>query len=465
MVRIFGHYVSKSFVMLGLVEAVMLVIALCVGNWVRFADSIPSEVESGAPLGLKAVVYSVVVMLGMIAVGLYHRDYREPFSDILFRLVIALGLASLAMSMLFYAFPSLYLGRGAFGYAVALSLVMLFCVRVWFYRVADRDASRRRVLVVGSGESALKICDLKEEWPQCQFKLIGFVPIAGDADQVPAERILPPERGLLEVVNSEHVDEIVLTVRNRWQDLPVEDLLECKLSGVKVTDLLSFLECETGRINLEMLYPSWLIFSHGFDQGYFQQVAKRAFDVLVSLLLVVVTLPLMVVTAVAIWLESGLRGPILYRQVRVGKDWQLIRVMKFRSMRTDAEQGGVAVWAKKDDDRVTRVGRVIRKLRIDELPQLFNVLKGEMSFVGPRPERPEFVEKLAQTIPYYNERLRIKPGITGWAQVRYQYAASEQDAYNKLEYDLYYVKNHGIFMDFLILLYTAEVVLWRKGAV
>ena len=466
MVRIFGHYVSKSFVSLGIVEALLLALMLCAGNWLRFIDSTPSETEPVSPLWFKALVYSVVVILAMIAVGLYHRDYREPTRDILLRLVIALGLASLAMSILFYAFPSLYLGRGAFAYAVGLSLLVLMVARVWFYRVADRDTSRRRVLVIGTGDSARKICDLKHEWPQCQFNLIGFVRILEEEDsKVPAAKILSDGRTLLEIVNTEHVDEIILSVRNRWQDLPVEDMLESKLSGVRVTDLLTFLECETGRINLEMLYPSWLIFSQGFDQGYFQQLAKRVFDVLVSLLLVIVTLPLMLLTTVAIWLESGMRGPILYRQVRVGKDWELIRVMKFRSMRTDAEKGGVAVWAKKDDDRVTRVGRVIRKLRIDELPQLFNVLKGEMSFVGPRPERPEFVEKLAQSIPYYNERLRIKPGITGWAQVRYQYASSEEDAYNKLEYDLYYVKNHGIFMDFLILLYTAEVVLWRKGAV
>ena len=173
----------------------------------------------------------------------------------------------------------------------------------------------------------------------------------------------------------------------------------------------------------------------------------------------------MLIAAIGIWLESGLQGPILYRQVRVGKDWDLVQVLKLRSMQVDAEKAGTAIWAQKNDSRVTRVGGFIRKTRIDELPQLFNVLRGEMSFVGPRPERPEFVEKLAESIPYYTERLRVKPGITGWAQVRYQYAASEEDSLNKLEYDLYYVKNFGLFLDFLILLYTAEVVLWRKGAV
>jgi sugar transferase (PEP-CTERM system associated) len=235
------------------------------------------------------------------------------------------------------------------------------------------------------------------------------------------------------------------------------------MGGFEVVDLLTFFEREAGLLRVDSLHPSWLVFSDGFRLAGVQQAIKRWLDIAACLTLLLVAWPVMALTALAIMVESGVGAPILYRQVRVGLNGRLFNVIKFRSMRTDAEKDGKAQWARANDDRITRVGLFIRKVRIDELPQLLNVLKGEMSLVGPRPERPEFVEKFAETIPYYAERHRVKPGITGWAQLCYQYGASYQDTIEKLQYDLYYVKNYSIFLDILIMLQTIEVVLWGKG--
>jgi sugar transferase (PEP-CTERM system associated) len=250
---------------------------------------------------------------------------------------------------------------------------------------------------------------------------------------------------------------------DRRREFPVRQLLDCRLNGIEVIDLVNFLERETGRVHLDVLNPSWIIFSEGFRRDALRQTTKRAFDLVASVALVLVTWPLMLVTVLTIVLEDGLRAPIFYRQRRVGLDGHVIDVLKFRSMRVDAEGDGKARWATGADDRVTRVGRIIRKVRIDELPQIFNVLRGDMSFVGPRPERPPFVAQLAESIPYYDERHCAKPGITGWAQVCYPYGSSEKDALEKLQYDLYYVKNHSLLFDLMILLQTVEVVLMGKG--
>ncbi|MCK4704969.1 MAG: TIGR03013 family PEP-CTERM/XrtA system glycosyltransferase, partial [Gammaproteobacteria bacterium] len=237
-----------------------------------------------------------------------------------------------------------------------------------------------------------------------------------------------------------------------------------KMSGINILDLVTFFERRAGKIRLDMLSPSWLYLSEGFSIGTFRRMGKRAFDIFVVLLLLPVALPFMFLVSLAIIIESGGRGPVLYSQTRVKQDGLPFQIYKFRSMATDAEKDGVARWASKNDSRITRVGRIIRKGRLDELPQLFNVLDGDMSFVGPRPERPEFVEKLAETIPYYEERHRVKPGLTGWAQVCYSYGDTEEDSIQKLQYDLYYVKNYSVFLDLFILLQTAEVVMLGKGA-
>jgi sugar transferase (PEP-CTERM system associated) len=328
----------------------------------------------------------------------------------------------------------------------------------------DQQALQRRVLVLGTGTRAAAVGKLLRDNPTGhKFHLVGYLPLSGKEHHVESGKLLQDSGSLLSIVYKHAVDEVVVGVRDRRNGgIPMSELLQCKVEGVVVTDLSSFFERETGHVQLDCLNPSWIVFSDGFEHGSYKYVVKRIFDVVASFALLVLTLPIMVLTAILIYLESGL--PIVYRQERVGEFGRTFKILKFRSMRQDAEQSGAPQWATKGDRRITRVGRLIRQLRIDELPQIFNVLKGDMSFVGPRPERPFFVKDLANQIPYYLSRHTVKPGITGWAQIRYSYGASVEDAMKKLQYDLYYAKNHSLFLDFVILLQTAQVVLFGKGA-
>jgi sugar transferase (PEP-CTERM system associated) len=318
-------------------------------------------------------------------------------------------------------------------------------------------------LVFGCGWQAKSIAQLRRRSDQRGFVIVGYIATNGEKCVVPPDRVLRPEGSLLDFGRAHRIDEIVVAMDDRRQAFPVQDLLECRLSGIEVVDLVSFLERETGKVRLDVLNPSWMIFGEGFRRDPVRLASERAFDVLAGMCLLIVGWPFMLLTALAIKLEDGWSAPVLYRQIRVGLEGRHFNVLKFRSMSIDAEQDGQARWAEKRDPRVTRVGSVIRKIRFDELPQIINVLRGDMSFVGPRPERPEFVDELNEQIPYYRERHYVKPGITGWAQLCYPYGSSTHDATEKLQYDLYYVKNHSLLFDLMILLQTAEVVLWGKG--
>jgi sugar transferase (PEP-CTERM system associated) len=465
MVRLFRHYIPKSLIFLALVELAILPASIYLGAWLRFrGEDVPLAVEGLAPLWPKALLFTAVMTAAMVSMGLYQRHAQEGFGGMLLRTCIAFALGLLVMSLLFYTFPTLFLGRGAFGYAFGFALLAVLLTRKVFLGLADQEYLKRRVLVLGTGERARQIADLKETCEHCGFTVAGYIHMQGEEDRVEVESIVPLNTSLLELVNRYRVDEVVVAVQDRRRALPVHEILDCKMSGVIAMDVLTFFERETGKVKLDALHPSWLIFSDGFRQGPLQDYGKRGFDVLAASLLLLVTWPVMLLTALSIYVESGFSGPILYRQVRVGRNWKLFQVLKFRSMRVDAEKDGVPRWASQNDSRVTTVGAFIRKVRIDELPQIFNVLRGDMSFVGPRPERPMFVEQLSERIHYYSERHRVKPGITGWAQICYPYGATERDAVEKLEYDLYYVKNYGLFLDLLILMQTVQVILWGKGA-
>jgi sugar transferase (PEP-CTERM system associated) len=318
--------------------------------------------------------------------------------------------------------------------------------------------------VYGAGNNAARVMQLRRRADQRGFKVIGFIPARTEERVVPQDRMFSQDKPVSVLAAELEIDEIVVAMDDRRQQFPLKELLDCRLNGIEVVELASFLERETGKVYLDILIPSWMIFGTGFRRDVIRRFSERGFDVLASLVLLIAALPVMLLTILAIKLEDGLKAPILYGQPRVGYAGRVFRVLKFRSMRTDAEKDGKARWATANDDRVTRVGRFIRKVRIDEIPQLFNVLSGRMSFVGPRPERPEFVRQLADSIPYYEVRHAVKPGITGWAQLCYPYGASEQDATEKLQYDLYYVKNHSLVFDILILLQTVEVILLGKGA-
>ena len=416
----------------------------------------------------EALFAAVIVITAMTVVGLYEQARRAltfSISGIADTLRIAfgvlLGIAILSILTIHAAVLSFEARTLALGGSLAVIALMLGRLLLW--RAKSLDLFRRRLLVIGAGPQAATIEDsIGEEAP---YRVVTYVNTGQEQSAtLSASRVvrLPAGQSLLDIAQEKRAEEIVVAIRDRRGNLPVKELLECKLQGIAITDISAFFEREQQQIRLESLNASWLIFGSGFRQHWFGNAVKRGFDVVVSSLLLIVASPVMLATAVAIRLEGP--GPILYWQTRVGRCNEPFDICKFRSMRPDAESDGLARWAAGNDDRITRVGRVIRKLRIDELPQIYNVLKGEMSFVGPRPERPIFVDQLSAEIPFFLARHSIRPGITGWAQVRYPYGASVQDAKNKLQYDLYYVKNHTLFLDLVIMLETVRVVLFRRGA-
>jgi sugar transferase (PEP-CTERM system associated) len=461
MFRLFGHYVSKLYLLLGAVEFLVMFYSLLAGYYMRFSNGGSMTVDPPNTLTWSAAAYAGSMTVAMISVGLYQRGL--PFSaGLLARIGLSFLIASVVLSALFYAFPDLVVGRGVVAYGMLFSFVGVLGLRSLFFRLTQSEIQANAVLVLGTGRQAQMIADLEPGQPG--FRIVGFVPVSDQENEIPPQRRIPHDRKLIDLVLAKEVDELVVATDDRRMRLPVDEILDCKMSGTMVLDLLSFFEKETSRIKLDILHPSWIFFSDGFQLGGLAKYTKRLLDITGASLILLLTWPLMLLVAGAILVESGGRGPVLFHQVRVGLDGRLFRVHKFRSMRTDAEADGVARWATANDSRITRVGAVIRKTRLDELPQVFNVLIGEMSLVGPRPERPEFVEELQKEIPFYAERHRVKPGVTGWAQLSYSYGSTIEDARNKLEFDLYYVKNASAFLDLIILLETVEVVLWGKGA-
>ncbi|NOX76173.1 MAG: TIGR03013 family PEP-CTERM/XrtA system glycosyltransferase [Gammaproteobacteria bacterium] len=417
------------------------------------------------PLWPKALLVAGVVFISLVSTGLYQRWFRFALAGMLVRVGMAFLVAALTLVTISYFMPNLYMERDVFIISLLLSVVLVSATRVMFVHCLDQNILKRRLMVLGAGETAAQVArNLRRKTDQQGFTIVGYVHVVGEHDVVDEEKIIRTEGTLLAEAKDRQIDEIVVAVgERRCKNFPVHDLLDCKLSGIDVVDLLGFFERETGKIKLDILTPSGMIFSDGFNQAGKQVTSKRIFDVLVSLALLAVSWPVMLLVALAIFIESGCKGSILYRQIRVGQYWKLFSVYKFRSMREDAEKDGEAQWAKKNDDRITRVGRFARLTRLDELPQIFNVLKGDMSFVGPRPERPKFVTQLSERIPFYAERHYVKPGITGWAQICYPYGASEKDSLEKLQFDLYYIKNYSLFLDLVIIFQTAHAVLWGKG--
>lgn len=372
----------------------------------------------------------------------------------------------LAIPLAYAVFPMVSIAEVDRGFMLLSTLFALFATLVHRVHSAhNRTGSlmRHRVLIFGVGQEAEDVSRvLRESDPD--IEIVGFYPCPMDTDSVvPSEVVLPREVSLLDTAHSLKVHEIIVAVRERRGGaLPLRELLDCKLSGVKVLDLSTYFERALGQIRLDSLRIGWLIFGEGFRQSWRRTSVKRVFDIVAASILLLLALPIMLITAIAILLEDGF--PVFYRQERVGLGGRLFKVVKFRSMRNDAESDGKPRWATANDDRVTRVGRFIRKVRIDELPQLYSVLTGHMSLVGPRPERPYFVDKLTRDIPFYAVRHSVKPGLTGWAQVRYHYGSTVDDSIQKLQYDLYYVKNHTLFLDIVVLFQTVGVVLSGKGA-
>jgi sugar transferase (PEP-CTERM system associated) len=464
-VRLLGHPVQVSIAAIAAIEALVFLGAMLLAYRVRFASWYPvASVGSKQTLWMSAAVFVAANLVSILAFGLYSSRQRARTSGVFVRLVVAVIAAAAGTAAVVYVLPSLWVGRGVLGLASLFALLGVGASRSMFSRMMDESLLKRRVLVYGVGQRTTAISGLRRRSDRRGFEIVGYVQPDGESIAVPPERVLNASAGILQLSTRLDVDEIVVAMEDRRRGFPILGLLECRLAGMEVTELLTFLERETGRVRIDVLNPSWMIFGEGFRRDPVRLFSSRALDLVASVLLLILSLPFMLITMVAIKLEDGWRAPVFYGQARVGLAGQPFKVLKFRSMRTDAERDGQAQWAQKSDPRVTRVGAVIRKLRIDELPQILNVVTGQMSFVGPRPERPQFVAELAQKIPYYVQRHCVKPGITGWAQLCYPYGSSEDDALEKLQYDLYYIKNNTLLFDLAILVQTAEVVFMGKGA-
>ncbi|MFN3551549.1 MAG: TIGR03013 family XrtA/PEP-CTERM system glycosyltransferase [Novosphingobium meiothermophilum] len=460
MIRLFKHYIPHSVLLLGLLDFVLLIAAGEIG-WLLRAHQIGMDSGQMAMRTTPLLLFAVMVQTAMIAVGVYGSDALRSMRYATARLLVAVSLGIIALSVIYFLLPGRTLWRSNLFYAMFIGMALLVLIRLLLGGLLGTSAFRRRVLVLGAGARADRLRKLGER-PEAGFAIVGYIGMSSAAPVVEEAIHRDAINNLTRYVENLGVSEVVLALEERRNALPLKDLLRIKTTGVHVNDFSTFMERETGRVDLDTVNPSWLIFSDGFSSGRaLSSAAKRIFDVVASLLLLILTLPVIVLFALLVKIDS--KGPAFFRQTRVGLYGQTFELIKLRSMRIDAEANG-AQFAQQNDPRVTRVGRIIRNLRIDELPQTWSVLKGEMSFVGPRPERPEFVADLEDKLPYYAERHMVKPGITGWAQINYPYGASLEDSRHKLEYDLYYAKNYTPFLDLLILLQTLRVVLWHEGA-
>ncbi len=459
MIRIFSHYVSKMAFVLLLLEVLILLVAASMTSAIWLSDSLQA---ADADLYLSSLAFALVIVFSMSTLGMYQHRSREDIRNSVLRIMPSFALGFGLLSLLYTMVPTIHFASGG-SLIFVLGAVGVLLTRLVVFTSAESAMLESRLILVGAGPLARECIELAaSKIGYHQFNVVGCVDVPGEECCVPSSALLPGGPSLLAIARRYDAREIVVSVNDRRNGaFPARQLLECALGGVRVIDAATFFEREACQIRIDSLQPSYLIYGGGFDQSFLRASSKRVFDLVASAAICVAALPVMLLTALAVRCEDG--GPVFYQQARVGKDGKLFNVLKFRSMRNDAEKDGKPIWAATDDPRVTRVGHWIRKLRIDELPQMLNVFRGEMSFVGPRPERAYFVEQLKEQVPYYDVRHSIKPGVTGLAQVRYQYGASVDDAVQKLQYDLYYVKNNSLFLDLLILLDTVQVVLFGKG--
>lgn len=460
MIRLFKHYIPHAVLLLGLLDLGLLILASEIA-WQWRAAQIGMDLGELSGRSMALFGTAMVIWLAMIAVGVYGPNALRSLRFAGARVLVAISLGIIALAVVDFVIPSELFWRSTLLYTMGLAIVVLVADRLLLNSFLGSSAFRRRVMVLGAGDRAQRLRELGEK-PETGFAIVAYIAMSEDNRVV--EEAIPRAaiHDLGRFVENLGVSEVVLALQERRNALPLKDLLRIKTKGVHVNDFSSFIERETGRVDLDTVNPSWLIFSDGFSSSrMFSSAVKRIFDITASCILLALTLPVIVLFAGLVKLDS--KGPAFFRQRRVGLYGEPFTLIKLRSMRTDAEKDG-AKWAEKDDPRITRLGRFIRKVRIDELPQTWSVLKGEMSFVGPRPEVPAFVESLEEEIPFYGERHMVKPGITGWAQINYPYGASVEDSRCKLEYDLYYAKNYTPFLDFVILLQTLRVILWPEGA-
>jgi sugar transferase (PEP-CTERM system associated) len=414
-------------------------------------------------INIASLIFATSLSLSFLGIGLYRRSIGWNDYELRSRTAVAFAIAIFVVVSIYYIFPEFLIARSVLAYALILALFGMIICRRLFIKLIGHNIFTRKILILGTGQKAKKVLQSNTGYIHRGFQIVGCLPLENEPLTVKQKYIIESNKSLADLANEYNVVEIVVALDDRRSSMPVEELLDCKFSGIEIVDLLSFFEREKACIELDDLYPSWIVFSDKFALSGTRIFIKRLLDIALCLGLLLISFPIMLLTVLAICIESRCKEPIFYRQIRVGQNNCNFNILKFRSMSTDAEKKGIQ-FAKENDARITRVGRFIRKYRIDELPQIFNVLKNEMSFVGPRPERPEHTEGFEESIPCYRERHRVKPGITGWAQLCYPYGENEYDTIQKLKYDLYYVKNYSLFLDLTIIIHTIEVVLWGKGS-
>jgi sugar transferase (PEP-CTERM system associated) len=463
LIKIFNHFFHRrTLVQLFLDVSVILLAFMATLVAVTGMDVVSDDqLRKGLGRGLLMAVGFVAINATL---GFYDSSNAVSATRVWARALVSfLTMGALVVAVLLLLPLEAFYGRSWAVVIVMLATSVLLLYQVLGSALLPRALPRSRALIYGTGAQALAVAEVMKS-PASHTELVGYFASPNETEhQVSQWDVLAPQQSLLNLVMAKRIDEIVVALtERRGGSMPMRELLDCKLAGVRVKDAATYFEHNTGQIRLGSMSAGWLIFGEGFEQGIWRSGTKRVFDVVSALVLILLSAPIMLLTALLIKLES--KGPVFYRQERVGQSGEVFNVVKFRSMRTDAEKDGVPRWATAGDSRVTRVGRVIRKIRVDELPQLFGVLAGHMSMVGPRPERPYFVDQLVQEIPFYAVRHSVKPGVTGWAQVSYQYGSTKEDTVQKLQYDLYYVKNHSLFLDLVILFQTVGVVLTGKGA-
>lgn len=445
-------------------DAAILYAGVILAMYLRLGFS-GSENELNSKNGwLKIGLAAAVCLLILYFYDLYDYVIMTNRRELMLRMVQALGIAWALLALLFYFVPQLLIGRGVSVISVPLVLALLIGWRMFIHSLTGHPEIGEKILVVGTGKTALDTAEAVWERRDAGYRIAGFISENGAKPMQKLGRsvILGKAPDLESVIRNEKIDRVVIAVRERRGAFPTEALLKMSLAGdISIEECTSFFERITGKVHVDMLRPSWLIFAGRRRDTPIKSVVRELFHRTLALFGLVISLPIALIAALLIKLES--RGPLFYKQERVGKNGRIFNVIKFRSMKIDAEADGLPVWAATDDERVTRIGRVIRKLRIDEIPQFWNILKGEMNFVGPRPERPHFVQQLATEISYYEHRHLVAPGLTGWAQIKYPYGASVSDAIQKLQYDLYYIKNQSLTLDMVIVFETIKTVLFGKG--
>ncbi|WP_448556447.1 TIGR03013 family XrtA/PEP-CTERM system glycosyltransferase [Thalassotalea montiporae] len=439
-----------------------LLVAISVDQWLTIAEFAlpPNNV-----LFIYALVFALTSQLTCLALGLYNSKLRENFRGLFRRILLAIAIAFSIVTLINPLYGDFALPIELLALSSLIGLLLVLALRYGAHRLDFFGFNKRKVLVIGAGQRASIIEKrMRRDVDRQSFKVHAYVQMEGDSpDGIERETKIRLDSSLVSYALDNEIDEIVVASDERRNNLPVDELFACKIRGIEVTEILDFIERETGQIAVNLIYPSWVIYSNGFTStNYLRNTLDWLFNAAIAFVLLLITWPVMLITAIIIKLDDGFSAPIFYRQERVGVDGHPFYIIKFRSMRVDAEKDG-AQWASKNDDRTTRIGNFIRKYRIDELPQIYNVMRGDMGFVGPRPERPEFVQSLVKSIPYYNERHNVKPGLAGWAQLKYPYGATEADALEKLKYDLYYIKHRSFFLDLLILIRTVEIVVFGKG--